>query len=229
MAGSNNDSARTSRQVGGGGRRQNFGEGVMMDIPPFYAMFVPLSIPRAKSQDECHPNSMTFVTLLREQGRHATGLTASVLSPAANSCFLWQTPFSCQVTNVTSLGDICHYTLEAIQCRIRTVQERDKMRNYFRVQEPGLSIEEMRNFVSADGGDGYSEYGGVCACDSVADLKRNTAMDAANEDDEVVVFAGRELCEIYDGYRVEPVAEVKRVTVRYFLDHLEEMTEFEKW
>lgn len=103
------------------------------------------------------------------------------------------------------------------------------MNHYFRVQESGLTIAEMQKYTSADGGDGMEDEGGICACDSVASLVNNTAMDAANDDDEVVIFAGREICEIYDGYRVEPVNEIARFTVRYFLSNKEEMTSFEKW
>ena len=72
--------------------------------------------------------------------------------------------------------------------------------------------------------------GGVCACDSVSALLRNTVMDAMNDIDEIIVFEGRELCEIYDGYRVEPVREVARFTVAQFKSQAEQIAcEYEKW
>ena len=102
-------------------------------------------------------------------------------------------------------------------------------RHYFRVQESGLTIEQMQTHISADGGDGMDMLGGICACDSVASLLNNTAMDAANDDDEVIIFEGRKICEIYDGYRVEPVREIARFTVQEFVNMCDEMTAFEKW
>jgi len=99
--------------------------------------------------------------------------------------------------------------------------------NFFRVQEAGLTLDQMQEHTSADGGDGMIEHGGICACDSVDDLMDNTAMGAANNDDEIVVFKGIALCEIYDGYRVRPISEVARMTVVEFVDN--PPYELEEW
>ena len=88
--------------------------------------------------------------------------------------------------------------------------------NYFRAQTKNISFDNLKNHISADGGDGMEEFGGVCACITVSDLARNTVMDALEDDDEVIIFQGREICEIYDGYRVEPVAEIVRMTIAEF-------------
>lgn len=99
------------------------------------------------------------------------------------------------------------------------------MNHYFRAQTKGYSFTEMQQFVSADGGDGLEEVGGVCAVLTVSDLLNNTVMGAMDDDDEVVVFRGYKLAEIYDGYRVEPVEEVARFTVKYFIENAEEIAD----
>lgn len=92
---------------------------------------------------------------------------------------------------------------------------------YFRAQTKGYSFEDMKSFVSGDGGDGMGEEaGGVCACISPDDLRRNTVMDAMEPDDDVIVFEGYALAEIYDGYRVQPVRELLRMTVQQFREEL---------
>ena len=105
--------------------------------------------------------------------------------------------------------------------------------NFWREQPPRLPLEQMQNHSSADGGDDLGHIGGICACDSVAELRSNTAMDAARDDDEVVIFKGRILAEIYDGYRVYPTEIVARMTVRDFWNRLssepEVLTALEDW
>ncbi len=59
------------------------------------------------------------------------------------------------------------------------------MKVFFRAQGKGITFEEMKNHVSADGGDGLEGAGGVCACLTVTDLLNNTVMDAMDDDDEV--------------------------------------------
>jgi hypothetical protein len=108
------------------------------------------------------------------------------------------------------------------------------MKNFFRAQKSGISFKDMQNHVSHDGGEGWEELGieisGICACDSVTELKGNTVMGAMNDNDEVVVFTGNVITEIYDGYRVEPVQEITRFTVRHFLDNIDEIAEqYERW
>ena len=82
------------------------------------------------------------------------------------------------------------------------------MTTYFRYQIGQYSLEEMQNYTSEDGGDdGGTE--GICACDSVTGLLRNTVYGPA-KDAEVVVLNGRRVCEIYDGTRIYPTALVAR-------------------
>lgn len=86
----------------------------------------------------------------------------------------------------------------------------------------------MQKFNSADGGDGNSE--GLCACETVTDLMNNTVMDAMNDDDEIVIIAGHEICKIYDGVRIEPVLEIARFTVAQFNSNFEQIAEqYEIW
>jgi len=99
------------------------------------------------------------------------------------------------------------------------------MNTYFRAQTRGIAFSAMKAHVSADGGDDMEEAGGVCACLTVSELLRNTVMDAMNPDDEVVIFRGHEVAEIYDGYRVEPVEEIARFTVREFRACADEIAE----
>lgn len=87
---------------------------------------------------------------------------------------------------------------------------------YFRAQTRNISFQNLQSHISADGGDGMEEQGGVCACLTVTEMLRNTVMDALDEDDEVVIFAGHEICEIYDGYRVQPIREIARMTICEF-------------
>lgn len=87
---------------------------------------------------------------------------------------------------------------------------------YFRAQSKGYSFEEMQNHVSVDGGDEREDFGGICACVDPSDLLNNTVMDAMDDDDEVVIFRGNKLCDIYDGVRVDPIEEIDRMTVKEF-------------
>jgi hypothetical protein len=107
--------------------------------------------------------------------------------------------------------------------------ESAEMTRYFRVQGKGISFDSMKHFVSADGGDGNEDQGGICAVMSAYDVIGNTAWDAANDDDEVVCFEGREICEIYDGYRVQPVSEVARWSCAEFKSNLDEICGFERY
>lgn len=84
---------------------------------------------------------------------------------------------------------------------------------FYRAQTKGIPFDDMQAYVSADGGDGMEEVGGVCACSSVNDLLMNTVMGAMNDDDEVIVFEGVWLADIYDGSRVRPVREIARYTI----------------
>lgn len=104
------------------------------------------------------------------------------------------------------------------------------MKRWFRGQHGHYTFAEMQQYVSEDGGDDLGEVGGLCACDSVADLLANTVMDALDPSDEVIVFEGIKLADIYDGARVEPVREVARFTVSYFKEHADEIAnEYQRW
>ena len=82
------------------------------------------------------------------------------------------------------------------------------MTTYFRYQIGRYTLEEMQSYTSEDGGDdGGTE--GICACDSVSGLLRNTVY-GPSKDAEIVVLKGQRVCEIYDGTRIYPTAEVAR-------------------
>jgi len=83
----------------------------------------------------------------------------------------------------------------------------------------------MQAHVSGDGGDGMGHEGGVFACSSVSDLLSNTVLSALSADDEVVVFQGYAICEIYDGWRVVPTKEIARFTVADLQTRCDEIEE----
>lgn len=100
------------------------------------------------------------------------------------------------------------------------------MRTFFRIQEKGISFEDMQKYISASGGDDMEHTGGICAAGSVTELLFNTAMDAYDDSDgEVVVFTGYVLAEIYDGYRVEPIQELARFAPSEFEQRADEIAE----
>jgi hypothetical protein len=91
-------------------------------------------------------------------------------------------------------------------------------RRFFRVQHKGYSFEDMRAFVSGDGGDDLGEeVGGLCVSGSPSGLDGGSrfggSWDAMSDDDELVVLEGYVLARLYDGYRIEPVREVARFTI----------------
>ena len=87
--------------------------------------------------------------------------------------------------------------------------------NFFRCQHKGYTLEQMQQFVSADGGDvdDDAELEGICVSDSPRPSTFGGAWDAMDDDDDVVVLKGIVVSEIYDGYRINPTAEVARFTV----------------
>ena len=85
--------------------------------------------------------------------------------------------------------------------------------NYFRLQDAGISFEDMCKFNSADGGDGHEEVGGLCVSDSPDKFGGAEGAYGANRPGEVVILKGRKLVEIYDGYRIQPTAEVARFSL----------------
>lgn len=88
------------------------------------------------------------------------------------------------------------------------------MSKFFRFQEGHYTLEEMQNFTSGDGGDGGTE--GICACQTVGDLLRNTVFSSTSATAEVLVLEGEKLSTIYDGVRIYPTAIVARFTPREF-------------
>jgi len=80
--------------------------------------------------------------------------------------------------------------------------------NFFRIQEAGITFDEMKKFNSADGGDGNED--GLCV--SASPNKFGGAWGAYGDDGEVVIMKGVIICEIYDGYRIRPTSEVARFT-----------------
>lgn len=102
------------------------------------------------------------------------------------------------------------------------------MKTYFRLQLGHYTFEQMENYQSEDGGDGMAEEGGLCACDSVTDLTRNTVWPLWNERNaEVVVFQGHKVCDIYDGARVTPVKEIARYSGGQFKQMVEDGTAYD--
>lgn len=96
---------------------------------------------------------------------------------------------------------------------------------FLRVQDAGIPFSALQAFTSADGGDDLACMGGLCACDSVSALLRNTAIEAYGPDRpaEVVIFTGRILARIYDGYRVEPIRELARYPLEEFRARADEI------
>lgn len=92
------------------------------------------------------------------------------------------------------------------------------MTTFFRIQQPGITLEQMQEFISADGGDELGEeVGGICACDSVRSMLSNTAF-STRWNLEVVVFKAIKLAEIYDGWRVSPSKIIDRIDASRFLE-----------
>jgi len=101
--------------------------------------------------------------------------------------------------------------------------------NFFRAQQKGIAFEQMKDYNSADGGDGHTE--GLCVSDSPEPHSFGGAWDAMNEDDEIVILKGRILTEIYDGYRIQPISEIARFTVAEWTRMLEtgEAYDYKEW
>ena len=95
-----------------------------------------------------------------------------------------------------------------------------KAKTYWRANVGRFSLSDMQAHVSADGGDDMEECGGICACESISDLVRNTVMAVLDDDDQIVVLHGRHICDIYDGVRIYPTAVIAEMTKREFLDRL---------
>lgn len=101
--------------------------------------------------------------------------------------------------------------------------------NFFRLQDAGITIEQMQNFTSADGGDGNDE--GLCVSDSPNRFGGAEGAYSAKRPGEVVILKGRVLTEIYDGYRIQPTAEVARFSLEVWEQMIEDGTayDYEDW
>jgi hypothetical protein len=79
--------------------------------------------------------------------------------------------------------------------------------NYFRLQTKGYTLNQMKEFNSADGGDGYTE--GLCVSESPDRFGgAEGAYDPGTA--EIVVLKGKKLASIYDGARIRPTEIVAR-------------------
>lgn len=86
--------------------------------------------------------------------------------------------------------------------------------NFFRLQDAGISFEDMQNYTSADGGDGMGdEVGGLCVSGFVNMFGGAEGAYNPRRPGEVVVLKGHILAEIYDGYRIMPTKEVARFSL----------------
>lgn len=103
--------------------------------------------------------------------------------------------------------------------------------NYFRLQDAGISFNEMIAFNSADGGDDCGDVGGLCVSDSPDKFGGAEGAYSASRPGEVVVLKGRKLVEIYDGYRIQPTAEVARFSLDEWQRKIDDETawDFEDW
>ena len=86
---------------------------------------------------------------------------------------------------------------------------------FFRVQHKGITFRQMKNWASADGGDG--ERVGLAVSGSADGIDGGArfggAYAALDGDDELIVLEGKILAEIYDGYRIAPTREIARFTI----------------
>ena len=96
---------------------------------------------------------------------------------------------------------------------------------FFRVQDTGISFEDMVAYNSEDGGDGNEV--GLCVSGRPDGFDGGAAFggswDAYGDDDgEVVVLEGTIVAEIYDGYRIRPTAEIARFSKKAWNQMLED-------
>jgi len=109
-------------------------------------------------------------------------------------------------------------------------QTENEMQTYFRFHYGHYTLAEMQNYISVDGGDDGGDDG-ICACESVSGLIRNTVF--TNSDDheaEVVVLKGQKLTTIYDGVRIYPTEIVTTFKPSVFYANAESIAEtHEEW
>lgn len=103
--------------------------------------------------------------------------------------------------------------------------------NYFRLQDAGISFNDMIDFNSADGGDDCGAVGGLCVSGSPDKFGGAEGAYGTSRPGDVVVLKGRRLVEIYDGYRIQPTAEVARFPLDKWQRMIDDETawDYEDW
>lgn len=106
--------------------------------------------------------------------------------------------------------------------------------NFFRAQSAGIPFEQMKTYNSQHMiDDDYARPGGLAASSSPDGMDGGSAFGGAplNDNDEIVIFRGRVIEQIYDGYLTEPLEEIARFTVKQWMEMLEtdEAWDYEDW
>lgn len=103
--------------------------------------------------------------------------------------------------------------------------------NYFRLQDAGISFNDMTKFNSADGGDDCGNIGGLCVSGSPNKFGGAEGAYSAARPGEVVVLKGSRLAEIYDGFRIQPTVEVARFPLSDWRKMVDDGTawDYEDW
>ena len=83
--------------------------------------------------------------------------------------------------------------------------------NFFRLQDAGITFEQMMDFNSANGGDGMEdeELSGLCVSDTPDSFGGAEGAYGSGRPGEVVILKGYG-SRIYDGCRIQPTKEVAR-------------------
>lgn len=83
--------------------------------------------------------------------------------------------------------------------------------NFFRLQDAGITFEQMMDFNSANGGDGLEdeELEGLCVSDTPDSFGGAEGAYGPGRPGEVVILKGYGT-RIYDGYRIQPTKEIAR-------------------
>jgi len=109
----------------------------------------------------------------------------------------------------------------------------DKTMIFFRAQHKGILFAKMMRMRSEleDG----TKAQGVCCTLSASGLEGGArfggSLPALADDDEIVVFRGRKIEQIYDGYIAKPIEEIARFSVKRWLEMLDsgEAYNYEEW
>jgi hypothetical protein len=122
-----------------------------------------------------------------------------------------------------------------------TTEEKMKYVDYptfFRVQHKGISFEQMKRYQSKDGGDGVSrgKTKSIAATLQPNGIHPGGSMfggswGAMDDDDDVVIFKGQRVADLYDGYLVKPLIEMARFTKKEYKKMIDDETawDWEDW